>query len=145
MKRFFLVVLLVLAAAGLSAQEKQRLFLTPYAGGMVMFDNEGGGISSGGPTLGDEIEYAISGHWGAGLRTFGLLVFDKTEGVNGGWGGASVAVHYYIHEALSAQANLGFPSGLGVTIGRHTICLEGLPAQDSFVLQLTYGYKFGLK
>lgn len=145
MKRFVLVIFLMAAAGGLSAQANPGLFLTPYAGGMIMFDNADGGISSGGPALGAEIEYAIAAHWGAGLRTFGLVMFDKTDGVNGGWGGASLAVHYYFDEVLSGQLNLGLPSGLGFSMGPHTICLEGLPAQDSFVLQLTYGYRFSLK
>ena len=110
---------------------------------MMLIDSSGGsGIAEGGPVLGVEADYAIGKHWGLGLRGFSVGLFSKTEPFQFGWGGESITVQYYLNDVITLHAHLGHPSGVGVTAGRHDMSIEAFPAQNYFVLQLSYGYRF---
>lgn len=144
MKRIIiLLVVAVFAAAGISGQERTTIYLAPFAGGMMLIDSSGGsGIAEGGPVLGVEADYAIGKHWGLGLRGFSVGLFSRTEPFQFGWGGESITVQYYLNDAIALHAHLGLPSGIGVTAGHHDVSLEAFPAQNYFVLLLSYGYRF---
>lgn len=144
MKRISLLMFFVLSASfGILAQERNTLHLTPFTGAVLMIDKTGAsGIAEGGPSLGLEVDYAIGKHWGLGLRGFTLGLFSKTDPFQYGWGGQSITAQYHIDDRFTVQANIGLPSGAGVTIGNHSICLEAFPAMYYYVLQLSYGYRF---
>jgi hypothetical protein len=53
----------------------------------------------------------------------------------------SVLADWYVRKDFALQLDLGYPSGIGVTIGRHNLNIEYFPQMEFFIIGLSYGYK----
>lgn len=145
MKRFFLLLALLFPPTiGAYAQESKAMCITPFASAVVFYDALGNnGIAAVCPALGLEFDYALAKHWGLGLRGFASVVFPK-DGPTGFSGGGSLVSQFILNNTLAFRLNIGYPSGIGVTIGNNNFCLDMFPQAELVLFQVSYGYKFRL-